>query len=152
MIVDERSEVSFSILQGRCRDNQFCGGGQIQIQAQLISRAVRREVQLLRRVKRGAGKQTTWFDGRDGFQTQTTFSHPGFGFERRQARVTGSGLVVIKSIYGPERERSPVDAHFQSLHHRSSATHCRLTSNHPRLCPSSVNVVKHSFFVSLFLT
>ena len=27
----------------------------------------------------------------------------------------------------------------------SSATHCHLTSNHPRLCPSSVNVLKHSF-------
>ena len=37
-----------------------------------------------------------------------------------------------------------VDTHFQSLH-RSSATHCRLTSNHPRLCPSSVNVLKHPF-------
>jgi len=41
-----------------------------------------------------------------------------------------------------------VDAHFQSLH-RSSATHCHLTSNHPRLCPSYV--LKHTFFVSLFL-
>ena len=30
-----------------------------------------------------------------------------------------------------------VDAHFQSLH-RSSATHCHLTSNHSLLCPSSV--------------
>jgi len=32
-----------------------------------------------------------------------------------------------------------VDAHFQSLH-LSSGTCCHLTSNHPRLCPSSTNV------------
>ena len=42
-------------------------------------------------------------------------------------------------------------AHFQSVH-LSSETHCHLTSNNPGLCPSSVNVLKHSFFVSLFLT
>jgi len=46
-------------------------------------------------------------------------------------------------------DKPSVDAHFQSLH-RSSATHCHLTSNHPRLCPSSANVLEHSVFVSLF--
>jgi len=29
---------------------------------------------------------------------------------------------------------------------------CSHCSNHPRLCPSSVDVVKHSLFISLFLT
>jgi len=42
-----------------------------------------------------------------------------------------------------------VDAHFQSLH-RSSATHCHLTSNHPRLCPPSVNILKNILFSSVF--
>jgi len=40
-----------------------------------------------------------------------------------------------------------VYAHFLSLH-RSFGTRCHLTSN-PRLCPSSVNVYKQSFFTIL---
>lgn len=45
----------------------------------------------------------------------------------------------IPTSFTPLGTQPSVDAHFQSLH-RSSGTHCHLTSNHPRLCPSSVNV------------
>ena len=66
---------------------------------------------------------------------------------RRPARSSPTSLVIITST-----ACSTIPAHNRrSTHissrciHRSSATHCRLTSNHPRLCPSSVNVLKHSF-------
>jgi len=57
----------------------------------------------------------------------------------------------INCLFHHSGSQPSVDAHFQSLH-RSSATHCQLTSNHLRLCPSFVDVLKHSLFVSLFLT
>jgi len=40
---------------------------------------------------------------------------------------------------------------FQSLHH-SFGTHCHPTSKHPLLCMPLVNVWKHFFIASLFLT
>jgi len=55
----------------------------------------------------------------------------------------------INCLFHHSGSQPSFDAHFQSLH-RSSATHCHLTSNHPRLCPSSVNVFKHSFFLTQF--
>ena len=62
-------------------------------------------------------------------------------------------LATLHWLHLPQRVdfKVAVDAHFQSLH-RSSGTHCHLTSNHLHLCPSSVNVLKHSFCVILFLT
>ena len=57
----------------------------------------------------------------------------------------------INCLFHHSGSRPLVDTHFQLLH-RSSGTHCHLTSNHPHLCPSSVNVLKHSSFISLFLT
>ena len=56
----------------------------------------------------------------------------------------------INCLFQHSGSQPLVNAHFQSLH-RSSATHCHLTSNHPRLCSSSVNVLKYFFFVNLFL-
>ena len=44
-------------------------------------------------------------------------------------------IIIICSFHHSSSQPS-VDAYFQSLHH-SSATHCHLTSNHPRLCPTS---------------
>ena len=44
---------------------------------------------------------------------------------------------------------SSFNAHFQSLH-QCCGTHCHLTSSHHRLFPSSANVCKHCFFVSVF--
>jgi len=55
-------------------------------------------------------------------------------------------LKILHPLYClfPHSGSQPsVDAHLQSLH-RSSGTHCHLTSNHPRLCSFSVNVQKHS--------
>ena len=68
------------------------------------------------------------------------------------AGVCRHGAIAVSHDCGSLHSGSQpsVDAYFQSMH-RSSATHCHLTSNHPRLCPSSVNVLKHSFFASLFL-
>ena len=54
----------------------------------------------------------------------------------------------INCLFHHSGSQPSVDAHFQSLR----VTNCHLTSNHPRLCPSSVNVLKHSFFVSVFPT
>ena len=62
-----------------------------------------------------------------------------------------AGHHHINCLFHRSGSQLSVDAHFQSLQHRSSATHCHLTSNHPRLCPSSVNVLKQFFFVSLVL-
>jgi len=45
----------------------------------------------------------------------------------------------INCLFHHSGSQPSVDAHFQSLH-RSSGTRCHLTSNDPRLCPSSVNV------------
>ena len=62
-------------------------------------------------------------------------------------------LATLHWLHLPQRVdfKVAIDAHFQSLH-GSSGTHCHLTSNHLHLSPSSVNVLKHSFFVSIFLT
>ena len=53
----------------------------------------------------------------------------------------------INCLFHHSGSQPSVDAHFQSLH-RSCATHCHLTNNHPRLCSSSANVSKHSFHQS----
>jgi len=60
-----------------------------------------------------------------------------------------TSLVIITST-----ACSTIQAHNRRSTHISApaATHCHLTSNYPRLCPSSVNVLKHSVFASLFLT
>ena len=71
--------------------------------------------------------------------------------DEEAAGTREDNIVIVIWLLHHSGSQLPVDAHFQSLH-RSYATHCHLTSNHPRLCPSSVNVLKHSLFVSLFLT
>ena len=68
------------------------------------------------------------------------------------------GASCERLLYGQKlvSDEERLGALYRKCYHqpinRSSATHCQLTSNHPRLCPSSVDVFKRSFIVSLFLT
>jgi len=81
---------------------------------------------------------------------------------QRRARAVVKTACGVTARAAPrlndDREQQSVSAVRRSTHISSRciaplhATHCHLTSNHPRLRPSSVNFPKHSFFDSLFLT
>ena len=75
--------------------------------------------------------------------TTTTHTHPSL------CHNNNDNTQTTPRFFHHSGSRPSVDAHFQSLH-RSSATHCHLTSNHPRLCPPSVNILKNILFSSVF--